>query len=144
MPTPPGRVLAIAKATCLRPIEHCLDPTAHSPSGFGLRRPQGLDRLHHHTYVDFANRHGPKFRRNVSCECVLPLLTMFRVVPAYCVSLDVSAGTIVERHCACGFDFLRGTLSLAALERVDLVDQQRALRGGLPSRMRETNFRKSP
>jgi hypothetical protein len=56
------------------------------------------------------------------------------------MGLDIGAGTIVECHRARGFELLRGTLSLAALERVDLIDQQRALRGGLLSRIRETNF----
>src|SRR5262245_2334615 len=122
MPAPARRVLAVTKAARLRPIEHRLDPTTHSRSSLGLRRPQRLDRLHHHGYFDFGNRHGPKFRRNVSCECILPLLTMFGVVPAYFVGLDVGAGTIVESHHARGFNLLRGILNLAALERVDLVD----------------------
>src|SRR5262245_3416334 len=98
MPTPARRVLAVAKASRFGPIEHCLDPAAHSRRGLGLRRPQRLDRFHHHAYIDFANRHGPEFWRNVSRERVLPLLTMFCILPAYLVGPDVRAGTVVECH----------------------------------------------
>src|SRR5262245_14322846 len=128
MPPPTRRVLAIPKTARLGPIEHRLDPPAHSHSGFGLSCPQRLDCLHHHAYVDLAHWHRSKLRRYVGGERVLPLLPMFGVAPSYRVGLYVGAGTIVECHRACGFNFLGGVLSLAALEWIDLVGEERALR----------------
>src|SRR5215831_3936489 len=120
MPTPARRVLAIAKATCLRPIEHRLDPTPHASSGFGLGSPNRLKGLHDHRDVDIRDGHRTKRRIDVGRKGIRPLLCVLGIAPTSCVRVDVSLCALPECDRSRYLDLLRTILGFAFFQWINL------------------------
>src|SRR6185436_18159534 len=119
MPTPAGRVLALAKATRLRPIEHRLDPTAHPPSRFGLGSPNRLKGLHDHRDVDIRDRHRTKRWIDVGRKGICPLLCVLCIAPTSCVRVDVSLCASLECDRSRRLDLLCTILGLALFQWIN-------------------------
>src|SRR5262249_29987870 len=140
MPAPPGRIFASSEVSRLCPIEHRLDPTTHATGRLRLSCPNRFQDSHHHRDVDVTDRDRAELRIDVRCEGIRPLLSMLCIAPPGRVRVDVALRALSECHRSCGLDLLRAILRLAALERVDLVNEQQTLCCGFLPRIGETVF----
>ena len=87
MPSPSSRIFAGPIATYFCPIENNLDPPAQAAGRFSLSTPDGLDHLNDVIGVNVLDGSRPKHRRNISRDCVSPLLAMFSFFQLACCTL---------------------------------------------------------
>src|SRR5438874_13483328 len=73
-------------------VENRLDPAAHPTCRFRLRGPDRIKNLDDQARIDFRDGQSPQNWVNVSFECVLPLLPVFRVAPPRLVPFDEVEG----------------------------------------------------
>ena len=68
MAAPARRVFTVAVAARRCPVEDRLDPAAHPARGFGLLRPNRLNRPHDETDINNLHRELAEYRVDVTVE----------------------------------------------------------------------------
>src|SRR5215472_2587391 len=99
MPTPPGRVLALAICPRGCPIQDAFDPTAYPACRLCLARPNWLDSAHDQPHVNRLNGQRTEDRIDILAEGRRPLRGVLRIAPACPMARDVLLGALLERHC---------------------------------------------
>ena len=137
VPTPPGRIIALAVPAGGRRIKDRFDPGPDPARCFGLGRPYRLQDLPHHGDIDILNRQGAEDGKDVGGKGVVPLGGVLRVAPSGLVQLDVALGGGLEGDRPGGFQAGLGSLRVPRLDGVDAVGAQRSRLSGLRPRSRK-------
>src|SRR5689334_22010655 len=96
MAAPPGRVIAIAIARGLRPVEDGFNPAANTARRLRFLLPDRLERLHDDSGVDGIDREVAHDRVDVSTKRRWPLRSMLGVAPTALVCADIRFGAAFE------------------------------------------------
>src|SRR5438105_235056 len=118
MSPPACGILSGAIAAGLGPVEHRLDPAAHSAGRLRLRGPDRLEHLQNESCINGGDRQLPNHRIDVGLEGRWPLRPMLCVAPAGLMRSDQLFGAGTERNAAGLSEPLCGASGISRLDRV--------------------------
>jgi hypothetical protein len=95
---PRCRVLFVACATGLGPIEHEFDPSTHPVGRHGHLGPDRLEHLPDEIGIDVADGQIANDRIDKSRKRILPLLPMLIAAPARLMQCEVRLRALLEGH----------------------------------------------
>ncbi len=126
MAAPTGRVLSLSVPACRRPIQYRLDAAAQTAGGFGLARPDRLDRLQHQVGIDVS--HGPVTEHGIGIglQRRSPLALVLVIAPGSLVRLDIGFGGRLECDRPGGIHGRRFELALPMVHGIDTASEQLA------------------
>src|SRR5262245_38824195 len=114
MAAPSRRVLSLARAVRLRPVENRLDPASHAARRLGLYGPDRLENSQDELGIDLADGDIAEDRVGIGGKRALVFESMFFAAPPGLVRRDQRCRRILE-HDAASFCELGLSTSLAAL-----------------------------